>query len=294
MLPPGINPFARGDAGASMARARVLADVSAAITRARQAGVSLMEVEFPAQALIGKTQFDDFSNIEMLNANRDFAFELVPLLGLGGELLVCLLDEAECKLALEAYPGSAYASASAMPLSAAALLYSGRQAGNSWLDSALSAFMPKAEAAATGASGVPPKALRLVVQPCEEGRVDDWLNMELLNEGAGQGVPIVCLNGYLDKQRSGYYPKWQFPDVTRCGAEFLARFDPVYFLKPMQVKGRVGWILRVHGEPWQLFAQERERAVLLQTFDSRPSYDEARDCLLRAGSASAASTAGPG
>lgn len=276
-LPPGINPFVRPDAGGATARARVLTDVSAAIKRALDAGETLMEVDFPA--LLGsKTQFDDYSNIEMLNANRDFAFELVPRLGLGGGLLVCLLDEAECELARAAYPGAAYSSASAISLSAAAKLYSGREAGGSWLNSVFSAFIPQADTPPAPAPAA--HALRLVVQPCEEGRVDDWLNMELLAEGKGRGIPIVCLNGYLDKQRSGYYPKWQFPDVTRCGEVFLSKFDPVYFLKPMQVKGRVGWILRVYDEPWQLFVQEREGASQLRTFDTRPSFEELRDCLL--------------
>lgn len=278
-LPPSINPFARQELDSSSARAHVLSDVSAAVKRALDTGSTLLEVEFPP--LIGsKSQFDDYSNIEHLNANRDFAFELVPRLGLGGELLVCLLDDTECELARKAYPGAAYSSASAMALSAAAQLYSGRQAGPfAWFTSAIAALGPDKAPAASVA-----KALRLVVQPCEEGRVDDWLNMELLNEGAGRGVPIVCLNGYLDKQRSGYYPAWQFSDVTRCGAEFLSKFDAAYFLKAYSVKGRLGWVLRAYGEPWQLLAQEREGASLLETYESRPSYEEVRDRLLQGGS----------
>lgn len=279
-LPPGINPFGRQGVNAVTARNHVSTEVAAAIARARSEGVALMEVDFPG--LIGiKSMFDDFSNIEMLDANRDFAFELIPRLGLASRLVVCLLDDDECALARAAYPGGIYSAASIISLGDAARQYGGREAG-SWLNLAVAGLKrsgaPPPPDVASPLSE--PALLRLVVQPCEEGRVDDWLNMELLDAGAGKGVPIVCLNGYLDKQRSGYYPRWQFPEVTACGDRFLSRFEAVYFLKPLQVKGRVGWLLRAYGEPWQLHAQERDGSSLVELFDTRPTYETLRDRLL--------------
>jgi hypothetical protein len=217
----------------------------------------------------------------MLDANRDFAFELIPRLGLGRRLVVCLLDDDECALARAAYPGGVYSAGGIVALGDAARQYSGREAG-SWLNLAVAGLKRATAPAPPAASPVSsePASLRLVVQPCEEGRVDDWLNMELLDAGEGKGVPIVCLNGYLDKQRSGYYPRWQFPEVTACGDRFLSRFEAVYFLKSLQVKGRVGWLLRAHGEPWQLHAQDRDGSSLVELFDVRPPYETMRDRLL--------------
>lgn len=269
-LPPGVSLFARSKSTSTATRQHVSTAVASAIKRALANGVTLLEVDFPP--LIGsKSQLDDFSNIEHLDANRDFAFELIPRLGLGAALNVCLLDEKECELAKLAYPGLLYISSSIVPLASAAKQCSGRAFGGSWLDGALAKIAPpKLQDTAAEA---PLTALRLVVQPCEEGRVDDWLNMELLTEGPNGNVPIVCMNGYLDKQRTGYYPRWQFPEIARCGERFLSRFDPVYVLKPVQISGRVGWLLRVYPEPWQLHAQERDGSYLIETFAERPAFE---------------------
>lgn len=279
-LPPDVNPFVRSRVASRAALQHVASDVADAVKRALADGVQLLEVEFPP--LLGaKTQFDDFSNIEVLDANRDFALELVPRLGMGSELWVCLLDEKERELALEAYPGAAYQSATLLSLEAAAKACSGRAAAT-WLESAIGGMMGKGEtdAAAGAAAAADKAACRLVVQPCEEGRVNDWLNMELLATGAGEGIPIICQNGYLDKQRSGYYARWQFPEIGRCYDDFLSGFDAVYYLRPLQSKGRVGWLLRTYGQPWQLFSQERDEARQLAEYDTRPSFQQLAERLV--------------
>jgi len=44
----------------------------------------------------------------------------------------------------------------------------------------------------------PPAALQLVIQPGDGGPMEDWMNLERLRV---EGVPMVCLNGALDKVR---------------------------------------------------------------------------------------------
>ena len=68
-----------------------------------------MEVEFPP-LLETKTQFDDFTNVEVLDANRDFCMQLATeteirgasgVAGVGGGILRCILSILECAHTLQ-------------------------------------------------------------------------------------------------------------------------------------------------------------------------------------------------
>ena len=99
--------------------------------------------------------------------------------------------------------------------------------------------------------------------------MEDWLNLELLRT---DGVPLVCVNGALDKVCSGYYSNFLNPKLGECAARFFDRFDQAYYLKPIG-SGR-GWLFRVYGEPWQLFRQTREDLELAETYEARPTPAE--------------------
>ena len=92
--------------------------------------------------------------------------------------------------------------------------------------------------------------------------MEDWLNLELLRT---DGVPLVCVNGALDKVCSGYYSNFLNPKLGECAARFFDRFDQAYYLKPIG-SGR-GWLFRVYGEPWQLFRQTREDLEQLKVIE---------------------------
>ena len=71
-----------------------------------------------------KNQFDDFSNVEVLDANRDFAVQLAlePELSAAApaaSLWLCFADEGEAKLAKEAWPGAIYDGATTTSIAAA-------------------------------------------------------------------------------------------------------------------------------------------------------------------------------
>lgn len=276
MLPPGSNPFVRTEKSDAALR-QIREDVYNAVNQARVDGKELLEVDFPP--LLGfKTALDDVSNVELLNANRDFAMELVPRFGLGPGAWLCLLDAEECKLAKECYPGATYQEATIISLAQAARRCSGRQV-ETWLESA-TASMRSQEGDVASDADVAEPGMFFVVQPCEEGRTNDWLNMELLSSGQGQGVPIVCINGFLDKLRSGYYPRWiQSAELRRCGDSFLSRFEPTYILKAVQAAGRSAWLHKLYGSPWEVYVQHRDAAELVLQSDTRPDYDEiSRSC----------------
>eukprot|EP00966_Prymnesium_polylepis_P135590 3134405-Prymnesium_polylepis.1 len=57
-----------------------------------------------------KTQFDDYSNVEVLDANRDFAMLLaqepeITAAAPDAALWLCFADDDEAGLAVEAWPG---------------------------------------------------------------------------------------------------------------------------------------------------------------------------------------------
>ena len=122
----------------------------------------------------------------------------------------------------------------------------------------------------------PPPSLQLCVQPGDGGPMEDWLNLELLRT---DGVPLVCVNGALDKVCSGYYSNFLNPKLGECAARFFDRFDQAYYLKPIG-SGR-GWLFRVYGEPWQLFRQTREDLELAETYEARPTPAECVERLKR-------------
>ena len=134
--------------------------------------------------------------------------------------------------------------------------------------------------------------LHMVCQPGNGGPVEDWLNVETLSKSL-PNVPLVVVNGALDKVRDGYYPAVFFPALAATKGYYDA-FDAVFFLKPLVDKGLYGWLYRVHPEPWQVVLQRPKSVqrggqtvttvenVVALVSDSRPSYQEAVQAMLKA------------
>ena len=224
-LPAGLNEFSRlsGRAGALRTIRRATA---AAVGRALADGVELMEVEFPP-LLETKTQFDDFSNVEVLDANRDFGVQLATEPEIRGvasdaQLWLCFADEGEAELAREAWPGALYGAATSTYISAAGASLGLGPPATASSAPALAAhlealgfpvhavkdvggepLMPMGSSALSAASmlgglfGSPPPppppppsqpaTLQLVVQPGDGGPMEDWLNLELLRQVGSSG-----------------------------------------------------------------------------------------------------------
>ena len=279
-MPPGINAYEVA-AGTRNRPAEALAPVALrAIAAAREANVKLGEIEFPA--LLGeKTAYDDVDNVQILNWNRDWCMaSMQPLAGeLDGELWLAFPDRKELELAREEWPGAAYAKATLTTLEDAAEVLSGSS------DQAWGAAFARAAEGLLGTSNLgakpetttaPAPQVVVAVQPGDGGPMEDWLNLELLRT---DGVPLVCVNGALDKVCSGYYSNFLNPKLGECAARFFDRFDQAYYLKPIG-SGR-GWLFRVYGEPWQLFRQTREDLELAETYEARPTPAECVERLKR-------------
>jgi hypothetical protein len=242
--PEGLNEFSR-ISGRAGALSTIRRQVAVAVGQALADGRELLEVEFPP-LLETKTQFDDFSNVEVLDANRDFGVQLalepeVRKTAADDSLWLCFADEGEADLAKEAWPGAMYSAATSTYIAAAVKAVGNEPLmpmGSSALGAAqmLGNMFGGKPSSPPPSAPAPPPALQLVVQPGDGGPMEDWLNMERLRVN---GTPMLCLNGALDKVISGYYSNFLNPKLGECAERFFSQFDQVYYLKPIG-SGR-GW-----------------------------------------------------
>lgn len=302
-LPPGLSPFEKSLAKGLDIQATFRDIAAKAIDQAVRDGRTLLEVEFPS--LVGgdrtKTQFDDFDNIQELDANRDWCTQLAPMLNAGDRTnWLVFPDDKECELARRAWEGQRYRRAAKFTSLRAAC---GSVAGDGQVTKAWGSRFAEAINKLQGGDGiladsstldvlddVAAPCLHLVCQPGNGGPVEDWINVEKLHRADPSQVTCV-VNGSLDKVRDGYYPALFFPALAAT-APFYRSFEPVFYLKPVSDKGVYGWLYRVYPEPWQVILQtakstDRGGKVVMTVEQtpalssiSKPSYEQAVKALL--------------
>jgi hypothetical protein len=113
-LPRGISPFEKAEAKSLDLPSDFRRRATDALIQARKDGKVLLEIEFPPLLFRGKTQFDDFDNVQELNLNRDWCIEWLPTLATGvvpsssGGIWMILPDLKECELAKQEWRGGRY------------------------------------------------------------------------------------------------------------------------------------------------------------------------------------------
>ena len=225
------------------------------------------------------------TQVQILNWNRDWCMaSMQPLAGeLDGELWLAFPGRKELELAREEWPGAAYAKATLTTLEDAAEVLSGSS------DQAWGAAFARAAEGLLGTSNLgakpetttaPAPQVVVAVQPGDGGPLEDWLNLERCQPSDGL---LVSVNGAFDKLRGGFYPRPLFPKLAECVDRFVVDAEALVVLKNVADKGRAGWLFRVYPEPWQLFAQGKEASLLLETYDTRPAYNDCVATLLKAG-----------
>eukprot|EP00629_Pelagomonadales_sp_RCC1024_P001309 CAMPEP_0119275312 /NCGR_PEP_ID=MMETSP1329-20130426/13592_1 /TAXON_ID=114041 /ORGANISM="Genus nov. species nov., Strain RCC1024" /LENGTH=302 /DNA_ID=CAMNT_0007275689 /DNA_START=63 /DNA_END=968 /DNA_ORIENTATION=- len=281
-LPTGINTYEVSSGVRANPREQLQSIARGAIAAAREDGVTLAEIEYPD--LLGeKTQFDDVDNVQILDANRDWAMTaMAPLAGeIGKELWMAFPDRKELELARDEWPGERFGAATLTTLEdAAEVLSGGSEAawGAALARGAEGLFGTSNLGAKPDTASAPPPSVVFAVQPGEGGPLEDWLNLERCVPKDG-GL-LVSLNGAFDKLRGGYYPRLLFPKLADCVDRFIADAEGCVVLKPLAEKGKSGWLWRVYPEPWQLIAQGRTEACVVSTSESRPPYAELIAALL--------------
>ncbi|CAN0202294.1 unnamed protein product [Ectocarpus sp. 12 AP-2014] len=124
--------------------------------------------------------------------------------------------------------------------------------------------------------------MQIVVNPGFD--VNEWIVLDSL---VRPDVPMVMLNGNLDKLRGGYYPRIFFPGLYNAKERFLKKFETVYYLKALPG----GWIFRRAPEDWQVVsaAQSEKRgqraaeSKVLSSTPDRPDYNTAVKTVQAAG-----------
>jgi hypothetical protein len=275
-----------------------------------------MEIEFPPLLGEGKTQFDDFDNVQELNKNRDWCVEWLPSLSAsaspsGSTIWFILPDTREVQLCKEEWTGQRYRQAARFTTiqavteeysSSSSSLSSYAKPWGASLASILQRTMGNQMLGDDGAlddisrdDNSPPPSLHLICQPGNGGPVEDWINCERLHNSGNSDTttattPTLIVNGALDKVRDGYYPAFAFPKLAATADRFYSKFEPILFLKPISDKGVYGWLYRVYPEPWQVILQtvktdrnDRQYVEnsLVHTSETRPTFALAVQKLLQ-------------
>jgi hypothetical protein len=300
-LPAGISPFEKSNAKSLDIQGDFRNLAGPALQKALRDGVKQLEIDFPP--LTGgdqsKTQFDDFDNVQELNANRDWCVQLAPAIASKNrEVWFILPDDKECELAKEEWTGQRFRQAAKFTSVRAAVL---KTSGESQYSKAWGSTIASTMNKLTGGDGILADSstlddlgsgdrFHLVCQPGNGGPVEDWINVERLHK-ADPSQPTCVVNGALDKVRDGYYPAVFFPALART-IPFYREFEPVFILKPVSDKGVYGWLYRVYPEPWQVVLQEPQRkqrgdqtVVVVEdkvalVRETRPSYKDIVDALI--------------
>jgi hypothetical protein len=217
-LPSGISPFEKSLARGLDIQGSFRKIAGPAIDRAVRDGRTQIEVEFPP--LVGgdksKTQFDDFDNVQELNANRDWSVQLAPNLSTNNNkisLWLVLPDDKECELAKTEWGGGQIfrRAAKFTSIRAAVLQVAGESQYSKAWGSAIASTVDKL----TGGDGIladsstldnleddkEKQLLYLVCQPGNGGPVEDWINVERLAKVNPDAITLV-VNGALDKVRN--------------------------------------------------------------------------------------------
>jgi hypothetical protein len=293
-LPPGLSPFEKSVAKCLDVQGSFRKLAAPAFEQAIRDGATLLELEFPP--LIGgdlsKTNFDDFDNVQELNANSDWCAQFLPTLAGSGagsstgskrDIWFILPDDKECELSKKEWTGQRFRKAAKFTsIRAATCATAGtNNLALAWGSSIASTFDKLkggdgiladsstlddlSDNAATSTKTT--ERLHFVCQPGSGGPVEDWINVERLHNAASSSLLssssppdnkkaiITCvLNGALDKVRDGYYASVFFPALAAT-VPFYKQFQPIFFLKPVSDKGLYGWLYRVYPEPWQVILQ---------------------------------------
>ena len=103
--------------------------------------------------------------------------------------------------------------------------------------------------------------------------VDEWINIPKLDKG----VPMIIINGNLDRLRNGYYPWFIYPGLTKVTKEFYSNAVQALFLSPIAVGGsRLGaWLTRVYPGSWEVLVKGTTEYEVVSVSDAEPPAKDA-------------------
>jgi hypothetical protein len=323
-LPSGLSPFDKAKSKTydiqSVFRTIACTALQTAIitnNNNQNSNNKVYEIELPPLLSNGidmsKNQFDDFDNVQELNANRDWCIQFIPklLISLSNTkqqkynvVWFILPDDKECEIAKNEYIiNQRYKTSNNIQFTSIRAAYSAITSTNpsdntsnnnntykkAW-GTTLAETMNKLQ----GGDGILADSstldtldatnvnrIQLICQPGNGGPVEDWINVEQLYYKSfdnNNNVPItIIMNGALDKVRDGYYPPIFFPALAKTIPFYQNQCEPILFIKPISDKGLYGWLYRVYPEPWQVILQLPKQQQLQQSVIRHPLSNDNND-----------------
>eukprot|EP00747_Dinoflagellata_sp_TGD_P169747 gnl/TRDRNA2_/TRDRNA2_199557_c0_seq1.p1 gnl/TRDRNA2_/TRDRNA2_199557_c0~~gnl/TRDRNA2_/TRDRNA2_199557_c0_seq1.p1 ORF type:complete len:430 (+),score=55.87 gnl/TRDRNA2_/TRDRNA2_199557_c0_seq1:100-1389(+) len=98
------------------------------------------------------------------------------------------------------------------------------------------------------------------------------------------GVPIVTVNGEIDRIRTGYYPALFYPRLGKLNKEFIPLMETVYYIR--NFKGSYpGALFRCYPGPWQVLRRDGMDLflppIVVEEFEEMPSLSDVQEILRR-------------
>lgn len=101
--------------------------------------------------------------------------------------------------------------------------------------------------------------------------IDEWINIaKLSSDVLNNDVPIVIINGNIDRLRNGYYPSIFYPGLTKVTNTFYKTASQAFFLSPIGIAGNrfAGWLAKSSTDSinsnWE---------ILVKSSDTSNTYD---------------------
>ncbi|GMI11940.1 hypothetical protein TrLO_g5747 [Triparma laevis f. longispina] len=294
-LPPNISPYSPPNPSATSSS---ILDMISGVVTASRGELRKIEIEFPPLLLNSKSTFDDYDNIQELDANKDFTVKLASynedLKRLGKSCWLLYPDLKELETTSLEFPGKTYKICTATTLESSTQHFSPNYL-NPWGVTA-SKFVSgliydKSKTTKTSLgdtsylpdlNSTPEPEYIIAIQPGNGGPVEDWINLSTLTSSCDSAICII--NGALDKVKSSYYPDVFFPKLAKVKGGY-EEFESGFYLKAVSDKGVFGWLFRVWPEEWQVVKQTKvgEEVIdeIVWSGDARPNYQETVDYLLK-------------
>jgi len=110
--------------------------------------------------------------------------------------------------------------------------------------------------------------------------VEEWITIAKVYESSisiMNEVPLIMINGNLDRLRNGYYPSLFYPQLKAVTDSFYRKFISVYFLSPIAVSGdRLGaWLVKTYNNPWQILVKSKAGYESIAQYDREPKPQDA-------------------
>eukprot|EP01038_Epipyxis_sp_PR26KG_P004070 gene4070-5814_t len=119
------------------------------------------------------------------------------------------------------------------------------------------------------------KAPKLIVFVSPGFNVEEWIKIAKVNYG---DIPVIVINGNLDRLRNGYYPRLFYPELGRVTDSFYKKFTPAVFLSPIAVGGdRLGaWLVNIYPNAWEIIVKQLNGGYQqISSYNAEPNPQEA-------------------